>query len=101
MARLVKLLLLPAMFILACCGREEKDRALVDQWVTHDCSVSGHEDLVKQVAKRGAALEPLFLAAFRNGPPQARRNRVIVSAERSWSQIQVQLKEPEIYGLSQ
>jgi len=88
------------MFILAGCRREEKDRALVNEWLTHNCSVSGHSDLVRQVAARGAAIEPLFLEAFRKGPPQARQNSVIASVERDWSQIQVQLAEPEIYGLS-
>lgn len=102
MARPVRVILLVAILALSAgCRRKESDAALAGRWLTNTCTVSEQANLVRDVRARGQALETIFIEAFRNGPSQARLNTLLDSVEHNWSLLQVQIAEPDVYGLSQ
>jgi hypothetical protein len=100
MARQLTVFLLSAACLTTGCGTRIKDADVAETWLVSSCTVTGRADLIKEVQRRGEALEVIFLAAFQAGPSGAKREALAQSVERQWSMLQVQIAEADEYGLS-
>ena len=81
------------------CSQPSQKVTLFDQWLANARGHSVDTKLVEEIRENREALEPQFIEAFNNGPDAARLEEVETSVEQEWSLAQVQLAEPDVYGL--
>jgi len=53
------------------------DAELAAQWLARDCTVTDQVLTEQRIRNRGEVLEPVFIAAFTNGPPQTEVERLL------------------------
>jgi hypothetical protein len=100
MARTLRTFVSIVVLALAVSCARPPDRApLLDRWVTSAGADTEQPELVAEVLANREAMERQFIEAFRNGPGDARREVLEESVARVWSLAQVQLAEPDVYGL--
>jgi hypothetical protein len=110
MARILRTLALTiALTLAAGCTRHQESpppsrstpAALFDRWLASTSSDVVDKEIVTEILNNRDAMERQFIEAFRNGPSAARRDAVEESVQRVWSLVQVQLAEPDVYGLDE
>jgi hypothetical protein len=104
MGRTVTFLAVAAMVAVGVgCGREPAEAATetaAERWLRRTEAAPDQADLVAQLRQDPIAAETVFIHAFNNGPPEAEREAVVEAVEWHWAMLQVQIAEPEAYGLS-
>ena len=109
MGRTVTLLALTAMVAVGGgCGLEPAEPAAeeptsetaAERWLRRTEPAPDQADLVEQLRQDSLAAETVFIEAFNNGPPEAELEALADSVEWHWARLQVQIAEPEVYGLS-
>jgi hypothetical protein len=103
MAGILRVLALSIALMMAagCTRQPESPAALFDRWLANTSSDVDDKEILTAILKNQDAMERLFIEAFRNGPNAAQRDEVEESVQRTWSLLQVQLAEPDAYGLDQ
>jgi len=61
--------------------RHRQDLELAAQWLSRDCTVTDQVLFERAIRERGAALEPLFIEAFSNGPPRSEMDKILASID--------------------
>jgi hypothetical protein len=79
---------------------QASDAQLASLWLSATERGPGQQELVRQISERRTALEPIFIQAFNEGPSGEDMARLLEAVEYHWASLQVQLAEPEIYGLT-
>lgn len=77
-----KLVLILVLVLLLLWGgywyvRHRMDVELAAQWLARDCTVTDQVLFEKSIRDRGEALEPVFIDAFTNGPPQTEVDQLL------------------------
>ena len=74
--------------------------ALADTWLTRNCGIDEESQLEIAVARRGEALETIFLSAWREGPPEEQIRDTSNAAAKRYQRNRELLNDPESLGLS-
>jgi len=73
---------------------------LARTWLTNDCATGDdHAQLVAQILQYAAELEPLFLVALDEGPPEALASEVDAAAQARFRAARQELERGETFGL--
>ncbi len=72
---------------------------LADTWLTRNCGIDEESQLEVVVARRGEALEAIFLSAWRDGPPKEQVRVTSNAAAKRYQRNRELLNDPESLGL--
>lgn len=72
---------------------------LADTWLTRNCGIDEESRLEVAVARRGEALEAIFLSAWREGPPKEQIRVTSNAAIERYQRNREFLNDPESLGL--
>jgi hypothetical protein len=104
MAGPLKLLAVAAMlaFVPNCDRKSEEPaaKAAAERWLRQTETGPDLADLIKQLRENPQVAEAVFIEAFNNGPTEAERETLADTIDWHWAMMQVQLADPEAYGLS-
>ena len=103
MAGPVKLVAVAAMltFVVGCGRKSEPPaKAAAERWLRQTEAGPDLADLIKQLRQDPQVAEAVFIEAFNNGPTEAERETLADTIDWHWAAMQVQLADPEAYGLS-
>ncbi len=73
---------------------------LAETWLTRNCGVEDEPLLEIAVTRQGSALQPLFISAWREGPPGAQLKEAREAASARFERNRSALNDPESLGLS-
>jgi len=74
--------------------------ALAETWLSRNCGVDDEPLLEIAVTSNGTALQPAFLSAWREGPPEALQRENREAASTRFERNRTALQDPESLGLS-
>lgn len=77
--------------------RQQHYAELAAHWLARDCTVTDQAALETEIRDAGEALEPLFLQAFANGPPQREMDALLASIDRIYSRRQQRVRAGKAY----
>ena len=73
---------------------------LAETWLTRNCGIDDEPLLEIAVTRQGSALQPLFISAWREGPPDAMLSETREAAAARFERNRSALDDPESLGLS-
>ncbi len=73
---------------------------LADTWLTRNCGIDEELQLEVAVARRGEALEKIFLSAWREGPSEEQIRETSSAAAERYQRNRELLNDPESLGLA-
>lgn len=73
---------------------------LAETWLTRNCGIDEELRLEAAVAQRGGALEPIFMSAWREGPPEEQIRETSNAAAERYQRNRELLDDPESLGLT-
>lgn len=74
---------------------------LADTWLTRNCGIDEESQLEIAVARRGEALQPIFLSAWREGAPKEKLRETRAAAAKRFQRNRALLQEPQSLGLAE
>lgn len=73
---------------------------LAETWLTRNCAVNDEPLLETAVTRQGMALQPLFISAWREGPPEAQLRKTREAGSARFERNRSALDDPDSLGLS-
>lgn len=74
---------------------------LADTWLTRNCGIDEESQLEIAVARRGEALQAIFLGAWREGAPEKKLRVTRAAAAERFQRNRALLEDPESLGLGE
>ena len=73
---------------------------LADTWLTRNCGIDEESQLEIAVARRGEALQAIFLSAWREGAPEEKLREARAAAAKRFQRNRALLEDPQSLGLA-